>query len=516
MGIMSKVVSAVSGLFRDKDAEIRRSRAREYAASDRYKQIKARYDAAQTALSDGDYWKGVDALSSRQENSAAVRQRLRQKSRYLVANNCHARGITLAVANDMIGTGARLQVLYDDESLCDAIESAWNEWANAVQLGQKLHTFHLASEVDGEAFLLFNTNPAIESSVQLDIHLKDAEMVTTPFNLTPVSASYVDGIEYDQYGNVLYYHLLRQHPGDFNSVYAMASMDADRVPERKMLHWFRHDRMMQCRGIPTLTPALSILAQLGRYSAAVLSAAEIAADFAAFIYTDQRPEDLTPDEAAEIAVKPWTTTPVSRGTIQALPDQWRVEQLNPTQPTTGYGEYTKALLREACHALLIPYNIANADFEGDSYAGGRMSLQVYQRQIKVRRSHFRSRVLDRIFKAWLTEAVMIPKLLPSGVPDNINAIPHAWYFDGWGHVDPTKEATAVTTRLSNFTTTLAQECAENGVDWRKIIRQRATEMNMQRDLGVLILPPGTTDPALPPDPVPDANQSDIADEVTDA
>lgn len=516
MGILDSARTFVANLFgRPTTDQIVAAKRREYLASSRYLQIKAKYDAAQSTYSNAGYWKGVDALSARQANNPYVRKTLRERSRYLCANNCHARGITLAIANDMIGTGPRLQVLFDDESVCDAVESAWNEWANAVSLGQKLHTMHLASEVDGEAFCVLTNNPGLQSSVQLDVSLRECEMVTTPIGIAPLSLNYVDGIEYDAYGNPTVYHVLREHPGDILT--SSAIYEFDRVPARSILHWFREDRPMQFRGIPTLTPAMSILAQLGRYSQAVLMAAEIAADFAAFIYTDQKPGDeLSDSEWEELSVKPWSTTSVTKGTVQALPDGWRMEQLKPTQPITGYGEYTKALLREACHALLIPYNIANADFEGDSYAGGRMSLQVYQRQIKVRRSHFKTRILDRIFAAWLDEATRIPKLLPAGIPLNITAIPHSWFFDGWGHVDPTKEATAITTRLSNFTTNLAKECAENGDDWRKMIRQRATEIEMQKKYGVLILPPGTPPLDSTTGEEPNGSQADIAQEVNDA
>lgn len=503
MGILSAVRSLLSGGAAQKVADARK---REYYASQRYAQIKAKYDAAQTTLSNQSYWAGADSLSAVGSNRADVRRNLRERSRYLCANSCHARGITLSIANDMVGTGPRLQILFDDEGKCDAIESAWNEWAGAVNLGQKLHTFHLSSEVDGESFLLLTKNPTLPTSVQLDIRIRETEMIADTKAAAGLS-NYIDGITYDSYGNPVAYDLLRNHPGD-TTFWGGATQEFDAIPARFVLHWMREDRAGQSRGIPTLTPALPILAQLSRYSLAVLMAAEIAADFAVFIYTDQLPDEGSNNEQP----KPWETAQVNKGMIQALPDSWRAEQLKPTQPITGYGEYTKALLREACHAMLIPYNIANADFEGDSYAGGRMSLQVYQRQIKVRRSHFKNRILDRIFAAWLSEAVLIPKLLPDGIPANVSAIPHAWYFDGWGHVDPTKEAAAITSRLSNFTTTLAMECAENGSDWRKVIRQRATEIEMQKKLGVLILPPGTPplDTGSTSDP---SSQEQIAQEV---
>ena len=60
-------------------------------------------------------------LSAAAANSPDVRRILRNRSRYEIANNSYARGITLTLANDVVGTGPRLQMLTADpasESVC--------------------------------------------------------------------------------------------------------------------------------------------------------------------------------------------------------------------------------------------------------------------------------------------------------------------------------------------------------------------------------------------------------------
>ncbi|MGE3809027.1 MAG: phage portal protein, partial [Gemmataceae bacterium] len=52
------------------------------------------------------------------------------------------------------------------------------------------------------------------------------------------------------------------------------------------------------------------------------------------------------------------------------------------------------------------------------------------------------------------------------------------------HVDPAKEATAQATRLSNHTTTLAEEYAKRGRDWEAELRQRAKEVALMKELGL--------------------------------
>ena len=93
----------------------------------------------------------------------------------------------------------------------------------------------------------------------------------------------IDGIIFDEHGNPIEYHVLKRHPGDN---IARWTLDFDRVPAASMIHYFRADRPGQHRGVPEITPALPLFAQLRRYTLAVLAAAETAADFAAVLYTD--------------------------------------------------------------------------------------------------------------------------------------------------------------------------------------------------------------------------------------
>lgn len=53
-----------------------------------------------------------------------------------------------------------------------------------------------------------------------------------------------------------------------------------------LIHYYRVERPGQSRGIPEITPAIPLFAQLRRYTLAVIAAAETAADFAAVLYTD--------------------------------------------------------------------------------------------------------------------------------------------------------------------------------------------------------------------------------------
>src|SRR5690348_11747409 len=84
---------------------------RDWANAMSREMLRARYDAAQTNGDNRNHWANADDLSAARANSAGVRHILRRRSRYEIANNSYARGIVTTLANDVVGTGPRLQLL---------------------------------------------------------------------------------------------------------------------------------------------------------------------------------------------------------------------------------------------------------------------------------------------------------------------------------------------------------------------------------------------------------------------
>jgi len=442
--------------------------------------LRARFDAAQTTSQNARHWAMSDALSADGAASPEVRKTLRQRARYEVANNSYAKGIVLTLANDCIGTGARLQLLTDDDATNRRVETAFAEWAKAVNLAEKLRTMRMAKCTDGEAFALLTDNPGLRSPVNLDVKLIEADRVTSPVPAPLTLSNEVDGIHLDPYGNPRTYSILRQHPGDlalWNPGYDYVSADA-------VVHWFRSDRAGQHRGIPELTPALSLFADLRRYTLAVIGAAETAADFAAVLFTD------APANGEAQALEPMDVVELEKRMATVLPDGWRLGQIDAKQPSTGYSEFKREILNEIARCLNLPFNIAAGNSAGYNYASGRLDHQTYYKSIRVEQAHLAEAVLDRIFRAWVDEAMLTTDL---AVLRHLREVTHQWFFDGTEHVDPAKEANAQATRLASNTTTLAAEYARQGKDWETELRQRAKEQALMRELGL------TTEQVLPSD-----------------
>jgi capsid protein len=331
----------------------------------------------------------------------------------------------------------------------------------------------MARAVDGEAFSLMTSNPKLPTSIQLDLRLIEADQVATPaFN--PAVTSSVDGIVFDAHGNPVEYHVLRHHPGEVN---ARGALEYDRIPAASMVHWYRADRPGQARGVPDITPALPLFAQLRRFTLAVLAAAETAADFAGILYTD------APAGGEAESAEPFEPIELEKRMLLTMPGGWKMSQLEAEQPATTYAEFKKEILNEIARCLNMPFNIAAGNSAGYNYASGRLDHQTYFKSIRVDQAHAESVVLDRILAAWFDEASLIPGLLPDGLGAFVNWS-HQWFWDGHEHVDPAKEANAQATRLASHTTTLADEYARRGQDWESQLRQRAKEMELMRELGL--------------------------------
>lgn len=452
--------------------------------------VATKYDAAQTSHENRRHWLMSDGYSADSSLTPDVRRTLRNRSRYETANNAYAKGMVLTVSGDVIGTGPRPQIQSENNELNRKIERAFYDWSSEIRLAEKLRCMRLAKAIDGEAFALLINNPKLACPVKLDLKLIEAERITSP--LTEWNwRKLVDGIEFDEFDNPTLYYMLRYHPGD--GCGTMEEFEA--VPANDMIHWFRLDRPEQHRGLPELTPALPLFAQLRRYTLAVLASAETAADFAAVIYTD------APAGGEATAATPFDIVSLEKRMATTLPDGWKLGQLKAEQPVTNYPEFKREILGEIGRVLQVPINVVTGDSSQHNYASGRLDHQTYHRAIRIEQEHCASIVLNRIFKSWYREFSLLESVTPFNSivtrSDHMNdryveakktspgAVSVRWFWDGFEHVDPAKEANAQEKRLANLTTTLATEFAKLGKDWEEELRQRARERSLMKELDLL-------------------------------
>jgi lambda family phage portal protein len=454
------------------------------------KQPTARYDAAQTTDDNRLHWVAADGLSANAANSPEIRRLLRNRSQYEFDNNPNVQGLVRTAANQMIGTGPRLQLTITGrdvdfevpvpEDLSRQIEDRWTAWANAVALADKLRTIVASEYVRGEVFPLMFTNPGLADRVPLDLRLYEADQIGTP---AMAQEQLVDGIEFDRYGNPAWYHVLKQHPGDLGLLWYSAG-DYQRVAARQMIHLFECLRPGQARGVPVFTASLPAYAILRRYVLACLLSAEAQARINGVIEQSAQMAD-TEDEAdgtgEQIQFAGTHMLTLSAGqTAKALPH---------STPPPGYREFKAEGLVDGGRPMCAPRNISTGSSAEYNYSSGRLDQQQWHDAIKVHRERIERIIISRVFREWAAMALLAPDYLPPGTPP-VSQWRWKWQWDGFASIDPVKDANAASERLTNGTSSLDRECGELGQDWEDVQDQRLAEelreLNRRKELG---LPP---------------------------
>jgi len=432
--------------------------------------VRATFDAAETSDLNRRHWAVADHRAADDTAGPEVRRTLRVRSRYEIQNNSIARGIALTLANDTIGTGPRLQLLTSEDAFNQSVERHFLEWSRAISLAGKLRTFRLARIQDGEGFGLLVRAPVAGTPVELDWLLVEADQVSSPDY--DHDERNVDGVLLDALGRPVAYQVLTCHPGSAGAY----KRECHTYDAEDMIHLFRADRPGQHRGIPEITPALPLFAQLRRYTLAVLSAAESAADFAVILYTD-----CPPDGEAD-PINPMDKVRLERNMMTTMPAGWKLGQLDPKQPAATYAEFKREILNEIARCLNIPFNVAAGNSSGYNYASGRLDHQTYFKAIRVDQDETASRVLDRLFAAFARElAVATDEIPPDWVRTDealVRHLPHRWFWDGLEHVDPLKEANAAMVRLSSGCSSIPEEQSRRGVDYAVSARAAAKALGV--------------------------------------
>jgi hypothetical protein len=435
------------------------SRVRPDAASfwqDRYAKLKATYDAARTTDEFSNYWGNADRLDADSANSREVRHTLIARSRYEVGNNGYSDGIAQTITNDLAGNGPSLRMQTGSEGFNRLIENTWALWAEAIGLRRKLWCMAHAKHVDGEAFGVLRRNPRVRHPIPLDLCLYEAEQVQTPY-LPFAEDGYIDGIKFDEFGNPLWYDVLKEHPGTtYNFRF---DLTPERVPADLMLHWFRLRRPGQHRGVPEMASSLNVGAAFRRWREATLSAAERAALLTLMIKTQ-----MPPGEAH--AVAPFSTMDIEKGLMGFLPMGWEPEQLEGKFPTAEHAAFHKSLVNEQGRSVNMPRNKAACDSSDYNYASGRLDHGTYYDSLDVQRMDCNELVLNKAFGVWFDLAIVRFRWL-GGNPLAVSpaARSHVWDWPKHRVADVEAEANANETKLTTGQLFLHRLFSDNGWDF---------------------------------------------------
>lgn len=321
-----------------------------------------------------------------------------------------------------------------------------------------------------------------------------------------------DGVLKDRYGAPLSYFIRSAHPSDL----VLIGADAYKWTEyparmswgrRRIIHIKEQARIDQTRGISQMTAALKEVRMFRRWREIELQNAITNATFAASIESElpmRAYEALgggDDDDLIDYADRYLDAVSDYSGGAKSLTiDGIRIPhlypgeklQLRPAGKGGGRGtEFEESSARYLAAAAGVTYEEFSKNLKGANYTTLRAGMTWTHKFMNARKRMYADSFATEIYRLWFEEAVNKGEIETiKGRPDfydgqNKDAYTQCdWLGQGRGQIDELKETQAAVLRIRNNLSTVEDETAKLGKDWRAIYAQRAEEKELEEELGL--------------------------------
>jgi lambda family phage portal protein len=408
----------------------------------------------------------ADFVGSNRSADSEIRwalDELRNRSRDLERNNEYFRRYLQLLRTNVVGNnGFRLQVkaVNTDGSPdivgSQIIENAWREFARlgGPTVDGKMSLIDLENHVisamarDGEVFLRIVRNRTFRHNIAVQII--EPDRVDEEMNERYINGNDVRmGVELDEYRRPVAYHILMNHPGDYDYTTLAKGTKRVRVPAAEIMHIYRQERAGQTRGVPWSTAAITALKMLHGYREAELVAARTAASKMGF-FTSPAGDDFMADGYEG---ENGTGAPIydaEAGTFHQLPAGVDFVPFDPSHPTSAFADFEKSILRGIAGGLGVSYTSLANDLEGTSYSSIRQGALEERDFYRTLHTFMIDHFLDPLYRVWL-DTVVDQALTPITGMGKYEKFSANFSFRprGFQWVDPLKEINAAVVGLNN-------------------------------------------------------------------
>ena len=458
----------------------------------------------------------VDAGNA-EDNIDLYSSTLRKRARDLYAGGGLARSGPKTLTTSTVGWGILPKPKIDGEFLGlsdeeraeteQAILREFRLWAeNTMCDAERQQNFYglqelafLSMLMSGDVFALFGMKENKRTPYQTTIRLLEADRICNPDSSgeseseeTDSGGRIIDGVEIDQEGTVIRYHIASRSPIAENdsSELVWTAIDAfgAETGYPNILHLMTYERPEQRRGIPFVAAEIEQLKQFTRYMNAELAANVVSAMLTCFITSDAddgkfgmqdavNDDEKVTDDDIQLELAP--------GAVYSLPPGKQITTVNPLRNNSQFETFVNTCITVMASSMGIPKEVLIKKYESN-YTAARAALLDFWRTVRVYRTRFNNNFNQPIYEQWLSEAVATGRINAPGFFDD-PAVRQAWCGCVWmgasmGHVDPLKEVNAAEKRIENNITTQEQEASEyNGNDWSANIRQRKKEITATQE-----------------------------------
>lgn len=429
------------------------------------------------------------------------------------------------MVSNQIGTGIQPYPKHPDKKIAAALKTLWADWAPDADADGRLDVYGLQALAAGSIFsdgeVLSRLRPRRASdglAVPLQVQLLEGDFL--PVEKTerlPNGDEIINGVQFNQIGKKLGYHLYGSHPGEYGS--GLGSSMTRFVPADQVVHAFKSLRPGQVRGVTALAAVLLRLKSLDNFDDAVLRKQEVSNLFAGFIgkksADDPDGDPLTGGDAEYVDGE--MITSLEPGTMNQLLDGEEVHFSSPPGAPDNYAEFMRQQLMAAFASVGLPYEIATGDLRGISDRVLRVIINDFQRSIM----QFQWLVLIqqwcRPVWAAFVDAIVLNGILPADdyYRTRRDWLRVDWVPQGWAYINPIQDSTARTNDIRSGVKSLRATILERGDDPDAVMAEHLAQNAFADENGLifdsdarLVNQNGGAMPALQQDLEEQANQQE--------
>jgi len=454
--------------------------------------VRGFYDAGDTGrLNSG--WTQVNATA--EQTDSPQRDVIRARARDLERNSDIAEAIISPLERNVVGTGIKLQAKVkkpdgdDDDELNQQIEDLFSEWCRprncdvtGLQSFAEMQRMAMRRlEVDGG--ILFVKAYIQGGIVPFALQSREVDELDTSINSLPGLGRknrVYNGIELDEYNKPVAYWLKRYTPDGF------WTGQSERIAAKRIIYLWQKHRPSQIREMSPLAKTVPRVRDVNEFVEAVSVKERILACLSVFI-TKQTPAGVGRGVSGGRvdSQSGYQQTTVSPGMIKELQPGESVTAVTPSGQATSAKDFISTQQRLAGSGQGLSYEAVSRDMSQVNYSSARQGLLEDQRTYSIWQQFLIEHFCQEVYTEFVISAVLSGQLaLPNFWQDKRRYLKHVWISPGWSWIDPLKEVTANEKALKTGQDTLARLCAERGEDWRDVLKQRAAELTLAKELGI--------------------------------
>lgn len=386
---------------------------------------------------------------------------LRVRARELRRNNPYWASARRCIVGKVVGHGIRATAQGSNVRTKKAVQAAWDAWARTkVDTTGRMDWYGVQKLVmrtvvqDGECIVRRHQTA---SGLRLQV-LGGDFFASEKDGPTKDGGEVMGGVETDELGAPIAYHLYRRHPQSRSGKIG----EVVRVPASDIAHVFEIDRPNQLRGESWVAPVFTRLVDWDDYEDADLLRHKVGACFGA-VYTGIEPDDT---ESGDYELR----DKIEPGMIEHLPNGATVSTVSPPA-SPGIRDAALINQRGVAAGLGITYEALSGDYERVNFSSARMGhMQMLSNVHSWQQDVMIDLLCDPVW-GWFMQAYSLKPGAELDEPlSTVLNVTANWVVPSRILIDPEKETSADMKRVrSGF------------VPWQDVVREQGLDPDQVAD-----------------------------------